>query len=176
MRLAVAGRILWTVLTLVIVQFAACALSLAPVAVAWVYVLDRMPASPLWRGLVVGAAIVPSYVVFALCLMFISPAATRALGWRTPEDANMRIAEMDWPLLRWVRYGASIHVVRVIAGTWFRGTPLWTAHLRWSGARVGKHVFVNSLMVSDYNLLQLDDGVVVGGGVHMSGTPSKRAL
>ena len=81
----------------------------------------------------------------------------------------MRIADMDWTLMRWVRYGASIHLVRVIAGTWLRGTPLWTSHLRLSGARLGKRVYVNSLAVSDYNLIECGDDVVIGGAVHLSG-------
>lgn len=76
---------------------------------------------------------------------------------------------MDWPLLQWARYGASIHVVRFIAGSLLRGTPLWTAHLRLSGARLGRRVYVNSLSVSDYDLIECGDDVVIGGGVHMSG-------
>ena len=114
-------------------------------------------------------AIAPSYVLFALCLMIVSPLAMRLLRWHTPPDAEMRIADMDWALLRWVRYGASIHLVRVIAGTLLRGTPLWTSHLRLNGARLGKRVYVNSLSVSDYNLIECGDDVVIGGGVHLSG-------
>lgn len=101
--------------------------------------------------------------------MIASPLAMRLLRWQTPPDVEMRIADMDWALLRWVRYGASIHLVRVIAGTWVRGTPLWTGHLRLSGARLGKRVFVNSLSVSDYNLIEFGDDVVIGGSVHLSG-------
>jgi acetyltransferase-like isoleucine patch superfamily enzyme len=51
----------------------------------------------------------------------------------------------------------------------FRGTPIWTAYLRLNGARLGRRVYVNSLAVSDYNLLEFDDGVVIGGDVHLSG-------
>jgi acetyltransferase-like isoleucine patch superfamily enzyme len=112
---------------------------------------------------------VPSYVLFALCLMVVSPMATRLLGWRTPSDAELRLADMSWPLLDWVRYGASIHLVRVVAGSLFRGTPLWTYHLRLSGARLGNRVYVNSLAVSDYNLLECGDDVVIGADVHLSG-------
>jgi acetyltransferase-like isoleucine patch superfamily enzyme len=71
--------------------------------------------------------------------------------------------------MRWARYGASIHLVRIVAGTLFRGTPLWTGHLRLSGARLGKRVYINSLSVSDYNLIECGDDVVIGGAVHLSG-------
>lgn len=93
----------------------------------------------------------------------------RMLRWRTPPDAEMRIAETDWALLRWVRYVASIHLARVIAGTWLRGPPFWSRHLRLSGARLGKRVYVNSLSISDYNLIECGDDVVIGAAVHLSG-------
>jgi acetyltransferase-like isoleucine patch superfamily enzyme len=68
-----------------------------------------------------------------------------------------------------VRFGASIHVVRLVSGALLRGTPLWSLHLRLCGARLGKRVYVNSLSVSDYNLIECGDGVVIGAGVHLSG-------
>jgi acetyltransferase-like isoleucine patch superfamily enzyme len=59
--------------------------------------------------------------------------------------------------------------VRVVAGTLARGTPFWTLYLRLSGARLGKRVYVNSLSVSDYNLIECGDDVVIGAGVYLSG-------
>lgn len=91
------------------------------------------------------------------------------MGWRTPDDTEMRIADLEWPLLTWVRYLAAIHLARVIAGTLFRGSPIWTAHLRLHGARLGRRVYVNSLSVSDYNLLEFGDDVVIGAAAHLSG-------
>ena len=77
--------------------------------------------APIARLLLFSVAIAPSYVLFALCVMIVSPLTMRLLRWQTPPDAEMRIADMDWALLRWVRFGASIHLVRVIAGTLVRG-------------------------------------------------------
>ena len=59
--------------------------------------------------------------------------------------------------------------MRLFAGTLFRGTPIWSAYLRLNGARVGRRVYVNSLGVSDHNLLEFGDDVVIGGDVHLSG-------
>ena len=165
----IAWRIAWTLLTLVTVEGLVCALSILPVVVAWYLLQNIVPASPAVRLSIWSIAIVPSYVAFALCLMVISPGAARLAGWHTPADAHLSIADMDWALLKWVRYGASLHLVRIIAGSLFRGTPIWTTHLRLSGARIGKRVYVNSLSVSDYNLLDFGDDVVIGGGVHLSG-------
>ena len=168
-RAVVAWRIAWTITSLVAVQTVVCAVSAAPVVLIWQWLLPVAGSSPLARWALVSVSLAPSYVFFALCLMIVSPLAMRLLRWHVPAEGEMRIADMDWTLMRWVRYGASIHLVRVIAGTWLRGTPLWTSHLRLSGARLGKRVYVNSLAVSDYNLIECGDDVVIGGAVHLSG-------
>jgi acetyltransferase-like isoleucine patch superfamily enzyme len=168
-RTVVAWRVAWTIVSLVAVQVFVCGVSAAPVVLAWQWLASATGSNPVVRWALFSVAIAPSYAVFALCVMIVSPLTVRALGWQTPSGAEMRIADLDWALLRWVRYGASIHVSRVIAGTWLRGTPLWTSHLRLSGARLGKRVYVNSLSVSDYNLIECGNDVVIGGAVHLSG-------
>ncbi len=167
-RLVRVWRISWTVTTLAAVQTVVCGISVAPAVLVWQWLLSA-PQSNATRSVLFSLAIAPTYVLFACCLMVVSPVAMRLLRWRTPPDAEMAIAGLDWALLRWVRYAASIHLVRIIAGTLFRGTPLWTIHLRLNGARLGRRVYVNSLSVSDYNLIECGDDVVIGGAVHMSG-------
>lgn len=168
-RAVAAWRIAWSLASLVAVQIVVCGVSAAPVVLVWQWLVTAAGSHPIARWALLSVAIAPSYVLFALCLMVVSPLALRLLRWHTPPDAEMRIADMDWALLRWVRYGASIHLVRVIAGTLVRGTPLWTSHLRLNGARLGKRVYVNSLSVSDYNLIECGDDVVIGAAAHLSG-------
>ena len=168
-RAVVAWRVLWTIASLVAVQTVVCGVSAAPVVLSWQWLVLLAESHPSARWALFSVAIVPSYVLFALCLMVVSPVAMRVLRWKTPPDTEMRIADMDWALMQWVRYGASIHLARVFAGTLVRGTPLWTGHLRLHGARLGKRVYVNSLSVSDYNLIECGDDVVIGDGVHLSG-------
>jgi acetyltransferase-like isoleucine patch superfamily enzyme len=168
-RAVVVWRITWTVASLLAVQTLVCAAAAAPVVLVWQRLLPAAGSRPVARWALFSVSVVPSYMLFAVCLMIVSPVALRLLRWHTPVDAEMRIADMDWALLRWVRYAASIHLVRVIAGTLLRGTPLWTTHLRLNGARLGKRVYVNSLSVSDYNLIECGDDVVIGGAVHLSG-------
>jgi acetyltransferase-like isoleucine patch superfamily enzyme len=163
----IAWRVGWTLTTLVVVQTIVCGLSAAPVVLFWRWMAGIE--SPVARWSLISLAIAPSYVVFACCLMVVSPLAMRVLRWQTPRDREMVIADLDWPLLRWVRFGASIHLVRIVAGPLFRGTPLWTTHLRLNGARLGRRVYINSLSVSDYNLIECGDDVVIGGAVQMSG-------
>lgn len=162
-------RITWTVVTLLVVEGLVCGLALMPVTWAWVALGSATAGRPLARAVLFALAAVPSYAVFGLAIMTLTPLAIRLTGWRTPVDAALRIADCEWPLLDWVRFMALIHVARLLAGALMKGTPLWTLHLRLCGARIGRRVFINSVFVSDYNLLTFDDDVVVGGGVHLSG-------
>jgi acetyltransferase-like isoleucine patch superfamily enzyme len=147
----------------VVVAFAA-----VPAVAFWTWHL-RWTAMPFaLRIAFLAMAFVPAYLVFALGLMVYSAAAARALGWRTPRDVAVPLAEFGWPVLDWARYLITIHVVRVFAGAVFRSTPVWTFYLRLNGARIGRGVWVNSLSVMDHNLLELGDGTVVGSDVHLA--------
>jgi serine acetyltransferase len=78
--------------------------------------------------------------------------------------------------MRWVHYMTATHIVRLVAGTLFRGSPIWTAYLRANGARIGRRVFVNTLSIADHNLLELGDDVVIGADVHISGHTVEQGL
>ena len=162
-------RIGWTVLSICVVQGVVCGISVLPVVLAWMRLDAWLPARVAVRATVFSLLIIPSYIVFALALMVLSAVATRVTRLRTPADTEMRIAEMGWPLMKWVQYMVAIRVVRILAGTWFCGSPIWTAYLRLNGARVGRRVYVNTLFISDHNLLEFGDDVVIGAEVHLSG-------
>lgn len=162
-------RLAWTIGSILIVQSLICGLALLPVAVTLRWLLAITEGAVWLRVTLLSGAAAPFYVVFSLSLMFVSALLTRLLGWRTPSHTEMRLADLDWALLRWISCMAAIHVVRVAAGSLVRGTPVWTAYLRLSGARLGRRVYVNSLSVSDYNLLEFGDDVVIGADAHVSG-------
>lgn len=166
-RAVIAWRIGRTILAIVALQAIVCGAALLPVVFAWQML--PLPAHQVVRLMLVSVAIVPSYVAFAVCLLATSAMATRLCGLRTPADTEMRIADMSGPLLRWVHYLVATHLVRMLAGPLFRGTPIWTWYLRLNGARLGRRVYINSLAISDHNLLEFGDDVVIGDGVHLSG-------
>jgi acetyltransferase-like isoleucine patch superfamily enzyme len=101
--------------------------------------------------------------------MPVSALMTRLVGARTPSQVELRISEMSWMLMKWAHYMAASHVVRLVSGTIFRGSPIWTAYLRMNGARIGRRVFVNTLSIADHNLLEFGDDVIIGADVHISG-------
>lgn len=114
-------------------------------------------------------AFIPAYLIFAFALMVFSAWMTRILGWRAPLNVQMPIQNPSKALLNWVRYSISIHLVRIFAGLVFKATPLWTFYMKLNGAKLGKRVFVNSLWVTDHNLLDFGNDVVIGSEVHLSG-------
>lgn len=167
-------RFAWTVTSLFVVESLILALAIWPAAAFFQWHL-RWDISPwLLRGVLLSAATVPAYLIFASLLMTLSALTCRLLGWRPEADQTMRIADLDWPLLNWARYSAVSHVVRLLAGHALRGTPLWTWYLRLDGAKIGRNVWVNSLGVTDHCLLTFGDDVVIGAGAHLSGHTAER--
>lgn len=156
-------------MSLVVVQVTVFGLSVLPAVLYWTWLLGHEPASRPLRLLAISLSLAPSYILFAITLMVLSALANRLLGWRTRPDRAWAIADLDWELLDWARSVVALHLVRLCAGAIFRGSPLWTAYLRLNGARLGRRVYVNSLMVSDPNLLTFGDDVVIGADVHLSG-------
>lgn len=163
-----ACRVGCTAVSIVVVETAVCGLAALP-PIAALSMLDLQTLTRPARVALYSFLAVPSYVAFALGLMIFSPLATRLTRARTQPDVELRLADCDWPLMAWVRYVVAIHIVRLLAGSLFRGSPIWTAYLRLNGARVGRRVYVNTLAISDHNLLEFGDDVVIGGDVHLSG-------
>ena len=167
--MSVRFRVTWTLLSVFFVECLVFGLAMLPGALLWEFFALRTYPFVLVRIVVLSMAFVPAYGLFAFSLMVLSALSTRWLGWRTPVNVDMPIKALEWPLLCWVRYMVSVHVVRLFAGSVFRATPLWTFYLRLNGARLGRGVYVNSLAVNDHNLLEFGDRVVIGDGVHLSG-------
>jgi hypothetical protein len=119
-RLVHSWRIAWAAGIFVLVEIIVCGLSALPAVILWSWLGTVLASSSrLLQVILLSVALVPSYIIFALALLFISPVAMRLMGWRTPANAEMRIADLDRPLLSFVRFAAANHFVRVLAGTFF---------------------------------------------------------
>ncbi|MFO1520068.1 MAG: hypothetical protein U1F57_10460 [bacterium] len=167
----------WGVFSSFVVESVVFGLSVLPAVLFWEWHLGWRLPTPFWvRVMLLSMVFVPAYLIFAFSLMVLSALSSRLLGWRAPADAEMPLSDPGWPLINWGRYTISMHLVRVFAGLVFRSTPLWTFYMRLNGARLGKRVFVNSLWVTDHNLLEFGDDVVIGSEVHLSGHTVERGL
>jgi acetyltransferase-like isoleucine patch superfamily enzyme len=161
--------VIWTLASIFAVECLVFGLAMLPAAAFWeAFSLIDYPFVVL-RIVILSMAFVPAYGLFAFSLMVLSALSSRWLGWRTPVDVEMPIKALDRPLMNWVRYMVSVHIVRLFAGSVFRATPLWTFYIRLNGARLGRGVYINSLAVNDHNLLEFGNRVVIGDGVHLSG-------
>lgn len=170
MTVAQSGRVAWTVVSILVVETVTFGLAVLPAFVAWTWVLTWVPDRlPLVRPALIAMTLVPAYLIFSVALAALSALGTGMLGWRTPPPGEWKLRDLEWPLLNWSRYMISTHVVRVLVGTMFRASPLWTWYMRLNGADIGRGVHINSLSISDHNMLSFGDGVVIGENVHLSG-------
>ncbi len=169
------ARLLWAAVSVVFVETIITGLALAP-AVLFIHWQSTWPLSTWIRLTLAAMGFAPVYLVCACSLMLYSALATKALGWRTPANVELPLADFSWPVLNWGRYLMTIHVVRVLAGPAFRSTTVWNWYMRLNGARLGRNVWVNSLALMDHNLLDFADGVVIGSDAHVSGHVVERGI
>ena len=169
------ARFLWASVSVVFVETIITGLALAP-AVLFIHWQSTWPLSTWIRLTLAALGFAPVYLVCACSLMLYSALATKALGWRTPANVELPLADFSWPVLNWGRYLITIHVVRVFAGPAFRSTTVWNWYMRLNGARLGRDVWVNSLSLMDHNLLDFADGVVIGSDAHVSGHVVERGV
>ena len=130
------ARVAWTVVSIFSVETLVFGLSGLPAFLFWTWALSwATPPLPLVRPVILAMSLVPAYLSFAITLIVLSAGTTRLFGWRTAKDGAWRLADLEWPLLDWSRYMISTHVVRVLVGTFFRSSPLWTWYMKLNGAR-----------------------------------------
>jgi acetyltransferase-like isoleucine patch superfamily enzyme len=163
------GRVTWMIVSLFVVETLVFGLSVLPAFAFWSWSMEWVPNPWILRPAVVAMSLIPAYLVFAFALIALSAFSTKICGWRTAPNGAWKLSDLEWPLLDWSRYMVSTHVVRVLVGTFFRASFLWTLYMRWNGARMGRGVHINSLSISDHNMLDFGDGVVLGENVHLSG-------
>jgi serine acetyltransferase len=164
-----AFRIAVTALSIVVLQTLTCAIAAWPAVFIWTIAVGAASAHTMMRPMIAAALLVPCYVLVALCLMPVSAAVARLTGAHTDAGLELRLSDMSWPLMRWVHYMTASHIVRLLSGTLFKASPVWTAYLRMNGARIGRRVYINTLSIADHNLLEFGDDVVIGADVHLSG-------
>lgn len=170
------SRFAWGIFSIFAVESVVLGLAALPAVAFWEWHFRWDVAAWGLRVVLLAMSFVPTYLLFALALMSLSAWSMRLLRWRPRPGLELRIAELPWPLIDWVRYSISSHIVRTLCGTLLRATPVWAWYMRMNGARLGRRIWVNSLDVTDHCLLEFGDDVVIGGGVHLSGHTVERGV
>ena len=92
-RLAIAWRFASTIVAMLIVETVVCGLSALPILLFWLELVRWTPSDVVMRAAVFSVSLVPSYTLFALCVMAWTPLVTRLTGrgrLRTPSSASPR--------------------------------------------------------------------------------------
>ncbi len=156
-------RIAGTLAQIVVVESLVIGIAALPAVAFWNWVGGVRTWEPwILRTMVLSVSLVPSYLLFASALMVLTAFFCRILRWYTPVGEHS-IRALSPEVLRWVKYSVAGHVVRTLCGELFRATPVWSWFVRAMGAKVGRGVHINSTAIYDFNLLTLEDRVVVGG-------------
>ncbi|MDX1612260.1 MAG: hypothetical protein R3185_07815 [Candidatus Thermoplasmatota archaeon] len=161
-------RITVSVVSLIVVESLVFGLAAVPAIGFWRWVGNARTWGPdLVRTAVLAVSVAPAYIIFSCALMGLTALACWAMRWRTPEGEHS-LRDLDPNVLRWAKYSAATHVVRVICGELFRATPIWRWYLRAMGAKIGKGVHINTAAIYDINLFTLEDHVVIGGRAQLA--------
>lgn len=162
-RLRRGFRVTRGVIALIVVESLVFGLATLPAISFWRWVAEQPVFGPeVVRTVLLAVSVAPAYLIFSCALMALTALACWALNWRTPEGEHS-IRELDPGVVRWAKYNAAAHVVRVICGELFRATPIWRLYLEGMGADIGDGVHVNTAAIYDINLFTIGDHVVIGG-------------
>ncbi|MDP2339684.1 MAG: DapH/DapD/GlmU-related protein [Deltaproteobacteria bacterium] len=69
----------------------------------------------------------------------------------------------SWSVVGWGLTGATTNFANEMFLKHFKGTPMLNIWFTLLGAKIGKRVSINSVLIFDWNLITIEDDVVVGG-------------
>lgn len=74
-----------------------------------------------------------------------------------------RFGLFTWPTVGWGLTGAVTNFANIMFLVHFKGTPLLNVWYRALGVKLGRRVSINTVRIFDWNLVTIDDDVVLGG-------------
>jgi hypothetical protein len=118
---------------------------------------------PAWARVIAGCCLGwGAYLCYAICVVFVVGAFRVLTRARTPLG---RFPFYSFQAFRWASFNALILLVRYTSMNLIRVTPFLTLFHRFMGMRIGRRVQINTLVVSDSNLIEIGDDTVIGGDV-----------
>jgi non-ribosomal peptide synthetase-like protein len=91
----------------------------------------------------------------ACCIVF------KLLMFYHPTEGEWQL--FSWSVVGWGTTGAVTNFANEMFLKHFKGTPMLNIWYRLLGAKIGKRVTINSILIFDWNLISIDDDVVIGG-------------
>ncbi len=171
MNLAVklVARLLW------IYSFVTLALILSVTAfpgvllVRWAWIHDTFwgwTPGPIMHTFLVTFAVALGYFIMGITMMLTLPILRLLMGAKTGEG---RVPIRSFKVWSWYNYNGLILAWQTLFGKFWRSSALYVLFLRAMGAKIGKHVIVNSNTVYDHDMLEIGDKTVIGGDAAIIG-------
>lgn len=85
----------------------------------------------------------------------------KLLMWYHPKEGEWTL--FSWAVVGWGLTGAVTNFANDMFLKHWKGTPMLNIWYRLLGANIGKRVSINSVQIFDWNLITIEDDVVVGG-------------
>ena len=118
------------------------------------------PVSSAWRYPLGGIALACCYFTYGLSLLLVAPLLNLLLGGRLQP---YRGSAVSLTVLRWYVHCTLTLVVRYSFLEFVTPSPFAQLYYRLMGMRIGRNVTINSTAIADPSLIELADGVTIGG-------------
>ena len=116
--------------------------------------------SSAWRYPLTGLALASSYFAYGLALLLVAPLLNVLLGGRLQPYRGSAVSLMA---LRWYVHCTLTLVVRYSFLEFVTPSPFAQLYYRLMGMKIGRNVTINSTAIADPSLIEMADGVTIGG-------------
>jgi acetyltransferase-like isoleucine patch superfamily enzyme len=116
--------------------------------------------SSAWRYPLTGLALASSYFAYGLTLLLVAPLLNLLLGGRLQPYRGSAVSLMA---LRWYVHCTLTLVVRYSFLEFVTPSPFAQLYYRLMGMKIGRNVTINSTAIADPSLIEMADGVTIGG-------------
>jgi non-ribosomal peptide synthetase-like protein len=146
------------------VVFGMCALfsgiALLPCWFAFIWIQDAT--STMWA-----VASTPFlYGVWGWCYALLCVVYKRAIFYR-PREGEWSL--FSWAVVGWGTTGALTNFANITFLQHWKGTAMLNLYLRGMGCKIGHRVSINTVLIFDWDLIEIDDDAVLGGDCVVQG-------
>lgn len=157
-------RLLFLIGPLPFIALAIAATGLSLGAAVWLFDEILAPTlatfSSVWRYPMTGLALASSYFAYGLTLLLVAPLLNLLLGGRLQPYRGSAVSLMA---LRWYVHCTLTLVVRYSFLEFVTPSPFAQLYFRLMGMKIGRNVTINSTAIADPSLIEMADGVTIGG-------------
>ncbi|HTL70488.1 MAG TPA: hypothetical protein VL404_04265 [Candidatus Eisenbacteria bacterium] len=149
-------------------------LSFFPMVLLFHTVWHSLAGQPAWvKALGLSFSIGFGYFLFGTTLIFLCVGAQKLFGFRIRPGLNPFYSHASY---QWMAYNSLILIANSAFLDVLRISPFQTLFYRLMGAKIGSGVNVNTGGLADLSMLEIGDGVIIGGGVALICHSAERGL